>query len=74
MHNSQIVDASELMDMLKEKTADSQSVWGRAHGISESHISQVLHGKRAIGPKIAKALGYGKKTVFTSLLSENDKS
>lgn len=30
----------------------------REHGFSKSYISQVLNGKRSIGPKLAAALGY----------------
>lgn len=38
--------------------AGSQTLFARAHGIAKSYLSDILAGRREIGPAVYKALGF----------------
>jgi plasmid maintenance system antidote protein VapI len=49
----------DLIELLRQEVAaTSQTEFARKAGVQQSLISNILHGKERIGPKVAKALGY----------------
>lgn len=52
--------ASDVMQTLIEQCsqAGGQRQWARAHGFSDSYVSDVIRGQRCISEAMANALGY----------------
>lgn len=50
-----------------------QSAWADSHGVSQQYVNEVVNFKTKPGPKIAKALGYRKKSVFVPLQDQPEK-
>lgn len=58
----------DLIDLLRrEVEATSQSAFARKAGVQQSLISNILHGKERMGPKVAKALGYQRVVTWEPL-------
>jgi DNA-binding transcriptional regulator YdaS (Cro superfamily) len=39
------------------RKAGGQRAWAALYGVSESYVSDLLHGRRKPGPRVLKALG-----------------
>lgn len=59
------MEAPKIKKVLEKacKKAGGQKAWANQNGVSAAYVSDVLAGKRDLGEKILKALGY-KSTVF----------
>ena len=64
-----MINADNLRQILRHRVEEAGTAanFARQHGLSEGLISQVLSGRHKIGPKIARACGYRKITVFQAL-------
>lgn len=54
------MNAQEIMAILHKacEEAGSQAAWAKAHGISPSHVSDVLRGRRELAGKLLDILGF----------------
>lgn len=58
-------DSRALLDELTARCeASSQTILARELGISVSYLGDVLHGRRGISDRMARALGYERLTVY----------
>lgn len=44
--------------------AGGQRAWSRRHGLSQTHVSQVLSGDKRITDRVARPLGLSERTVW----------
>jgi len=64
---------SDLIDLLREEVDDtSQSEFARRIGVQPSLINDILHGRKPVFPKVAKALGYQRIVTWEPLHSISD--
>jgi len=58
----------DLIELLRrEVAASSQTEFARKAGVQQSLISNILHGRERMGPKVAKALGYRRVVTWEPL-------
>jgi lambda repressor-like predicted transcriptional regulator len=59
-----------LIDMLEKRIegASLRSV-SKELGVSAAYLSDVLHGRRQIGPKLARALGFRRRVAKTTIVT-----
>ena len=48
--------------------------WSALHGLAPNYVSDVLHGRRDLAPKILAAVGLQRRVVFEPLQPEPERS
>ena len=69
-----MITESEMRAKLREAcdAVGGVHAWARKNSINQSYVQLAVSGKRGIGPAIAAAFGYEKKSVFTTCNQENE--
>lgn len=65
----------EALALLRARVATfaTQAAAARALGISVAYLNDVLRGRRAIGPSLARAMGWRAETVFVETDTSNSR-
>ena len=66
------INTEALLRKLHEATAvkGGAAQLARDGGVTEGLVSQIVNGKQKIGPKVARALGYQRKVLWTPLQAD----
>lgn len=58
-----LIAEPDLLSLLAAQIAKAGSLrtWARTHGLSAAYVSDVTRGRRSVGPRILKPLGYARE-------------
>lgn len=54
----------KLRDVCQE--AGSENAWAKAHGVSQAYVNDVINGRRELGGRILRALGFEKVVCYVA--------
>lgn len=68
-----ILNADDMLSEVKRWVAasGSQKKAAKLLGVSEQYMTDVLKGRREVGPTLAEALGYDKIVMFSPMANKN---